>query len=222
MEEKVFEGLPYLISYPEGFQEDKQYPLVIFLHGAGSRADTTKRLRKNFSLACIRKRQDSRGFVLLAPLCSGVTWNEWMTPLVHLIDATRNLPYIDDTRVHITGNSLGGYGTWELTALRPDWFASAMPLSGGGSLAFARLLVDLPIRAFHGMRDTIVDPIESMEMAKAVNQAGGYAELILFPKNEHDIWEEVYNDDKNYDWLLSFTNVREKTPIDPMVGKYYG
>ena len=26
MEEKFFEGLKYLVSYPEGFQEDKKYP----------------------------------------------------------------------------------------------------------------------------------------------------------------------------------------------------
>jgi len=222
MEEKIFEGLTYLISYPEGFQEGKKYPLVLFLHGAGSRSDTTKRLQKNFSLSCIRKRQDRRGFVLLAPLCNGITWNEWMTPLLHLLEQTRELPYIDQTRVHITGNSMGGYGTWALTTLRPDWFASAMPLCGGGSAGFAKRLVDVPIRAFHGLRDEIVDPFESLQMVKAVNNAGGYAELILFPGNNHDIWEEVYNDDKNYDWLLSFTNLREKTPIEPLVGNYYG
>lgn len=222
MEEKIFEGLKYLISYPEGFQEGKQYPLVIFLHGAGSRSDTTKRLQKNFSLSCIRKRQNSRGFVLLAPLCSGITWNEWMTPLLHLVAHYREVPYIDQTRIHLTGNSMGGYGTWALTTLRPDWFASAMPLCGGGSAGFAKRLVDIPFRAFHGLRDEIVDPFESLQMVKAVNTAGGYAELILFPKNKHDIWEEVYNDDKNYDWLLSFTNVREKTPVEPLYGDYYG
>ena len=222
MEEKIFDSLTYLISYPEGFQEDKQYPLVIFLHGAGSRSDTTKRLQKNFSLSCIRKRQDSKGFVLLAPLCSGITWNEWMTPLLHLVEHYRDVPYIDQTRIHLTGNSMGGYGTWALAALRADWFASAMPLSGGGSTAFAKYMGGLPFRAFHGLRDEIVDPLESMEMAKAVNAAGGYAELILFPQNKHDIWGEVYDDDKNYDWFLSFTNVREKTTVAPLHGNYYG
>ena len=32
MEEKIFEGLTYLISYPKGFDEDKKHPLVILLH----------------------------------------------------------------------------------------------------------------------------------------------------------------------------------------------
>lgn len=222
MEERNFNGLKYLISYPEGFQEDKKYPLLIFLHGAGARSDTTDRLRKNISLSCIRKRQDSRGFVLLAPLCDGITWNEWMRPLLHLIEQTRELPYIDKTRVYITGNSMGGYGTWALTTLRPDWFASAMPLSGGGCAGFAKQLVGIPFRAFHGLQDEIVDPIESLQMVKAVNNAGGYAELILFPGNKHAIWTDVYDDDKNYDWLFSFTNLREKTSVESLTGNYYG
>ena len=221
MEEKLYEGLKYLISYPEGFREEGKYPLVLFLHGAGSRSETTEILRRNRCLSNIRKRQDARGFILLAPLCSGITWNEWMTPLLHLTEKIRDLPYVDETRVHLTGNSMGGYGTWALSVLRPDWFASAMPVCGGGN-GFARNLVDLPIRAFHGLRDTTVDPVLSLEMVKAVNLEGGHAELILFPKCAHDIWNEVYDDDRNYEWLLSFTTERNKSLVEQLSGDYYG
>ena len=222
MEEKIFEGLKYLISSPEGFREDKKYPLVIFLHGAGSRSENTDILRKNICHNNILKRQDARGYVVLAPLCNGITWNEWMTVLVRLVGVFRELPYIDNTRIHLTGVSMGGYGTWALSILRPDWFASAMPVCGGGSCGFAPRLVGLPIRAFHGLRDKIVNPVESLEMAKAVNMAGGYAELILFPQSAHNIWEEVYSNEENYDWLLSFTNKREQTEEQSLSGDYYG
>ena len=222
MEKKNFEGLNYLVFYPEGFREDQKYPLVIFLHGAGFRNKSIDKLPQNLCLSNIRKRQDARGYILLAPHCFGVNWDEWMTPLIHLIDHFRTLSYIDETRVHLTGNSMGGYGTWALSILRADWFASAMPLCGGGPSAFAKALVDLPIRAFHGLRDTTVDPMESMQMAKLVNQAGGHVELILFPECKHNIWEEVFGDDRNYDWLLSFTNDRKKTPSESYSGDYYG
>ena len=221
MEEKVFEGLKYLISYPEGFQEDKKYPLVIFLHGAGTREETTGHLRKNNCVLNLLSRQDARKYILLAPLCQRGDWNEWMMPLVHLIKTYRETSYIDETRVHLTGNSMGGYGTWALSVLRPDWFASAMPVCGGGN-GFARNLVDLPIRAFHGLRDTTVDPVLSLEMVKAVNLEGGHAELILFPKCAHDIWNEVYDDDRNYEWLLSFTTERNKSLVEQLSGDYYG
>lgn len=222
MEEKIFEGLKYLVSYPEGFREDKKYPLVIFLHGAGTRSENTEILRKNVPLNNIIKHQDARGYVVLAPLCNGINWDEWMTVLIHLVGTFRELPYIDVTRVHITGLSMGGYGTWSFSILRPDWFASAMPLCGGGSCGFARILVDLPIRAFHGLRDKTVDPFESLEMVKAVNMAGGHAELILFPSHGHNIWEDVYSNEKNYDWLLSFTTERDKTLVEQLSGDYYG
>lgn len=222
MEKKVFEGLEYLISHPKGFQEDKKYPLVIFLHGAGTRGEEIDCLQNNVSLQNILQRQDARGYILIAPHCKRGDWNEWMTILVHLIETCRETAYIDKTRIHLTGASMGGYGTWALATLYPDWFASAMPLCGGGIGAFAKNLVNLPIRAFHGLRDKTVDPIESLQMAKAVNLRGGHAELILFPELEHNCWDTVYSDEKNYDWLLSFTTRQGKAEADDFSGSYYG
>ncbi len=222
MEEKIFEGLKYLISYPKDFQKDKKYPLILFLHGAGTRGETTERLQTNPSVLNLLKRQDERGYVLLSPLCKRGNWNEWMSVLVRLVKAYREAPYIDETRVHLTGLSMGGYGTWALATLYPDWFASAMPICGGGIGGFAKNLVNLPIRAFHGLRDKTVDPIESLQMAKAVNLAGGRAELILFPELEHNCWDAVYSDEKNYDWLLSFTTRQDITPENDLLGDRYG
>ena len=222
MEEKIFDGLKYLISYPDGFCETKKYPLVIFLHGAGTRAEGTEILQRNSCFLNLKDRQDSRGYILLAPLCQRGTWNEWMSSLIRLVEEIRGLPYIDQTRVHLTGNSMGGYGTWELSSLRADWFASAMPVCGGGLGWMAVELVDLPIRTFHGLCDKTVDPIESLQMAKAVNRAGGHAELILFPALSHNCWDTVYSNEKNYDWLLAFTNERDKTLVEKLSGDYYG
>jgi predicted peptidase len=222
MEEKIFEGLTYLISYPEGFCEDKKYPLVIFLHGAGFRGDTTARLRTNSSMNNLMKRQTERGYVLISPLCKRGTWNEWMMPLIHLVETYRECSYIDETHVHLTGYSMGGYGTWTLASLYPNWFASAMPICGGGVGGLAMNLVNLPIRAFHGLRDKIVDPIESLQMAKAVNLHGGHAELILFPELEHNVWDAVYTDEKNYDWLLSFTAPQDKNSSEDPSLSHYG
>jgi len=222
MEEKVFEGLPYLISYPEGFQEDKKYPLVLFLHGAGTRGESIERLHKNKTLHHILDRQDSRGYIVLAPWCQKGNWYEWMRPLIALVGQMRELSYVDETRLHVTGNSMGGYGTWEFTSLRPDWVASAMPICGGGIGGFAKNLVGVPIRTFHGLCDKTVDPIESLQMVKAVNLKGGRAELILFPELAHNCWDAVYTDESNFDWFLSFTNQREKAVIEDLSGEAYG
>lgn len=222
MEEKIFEGLKYLIYYPRDFQADKKYPVIFFLHGAGTRGETTERLQQNPSVLNLLKRQDKRGYILLAPLCERGNWYEWMSVLVRLVAMYREISYIDKTRVYLTGLSMGGYGTWALATLYPDWFASVMPVCGGGIGGFAKNLVNLPIRAFHGLRDKTVDPIESLQMAKAVNMAGGHAELILFPELAHNCWDAVYSDENNYDWLLSFTSRQDKTLIESLSGNYYG
>lgn len=210
MEEKIFEELTYLISYPEGFNENEKYPLLVFLHGRAARSATTDKLHQYSSLLHLKARQNQRGYILLAPHCSRGDWNEWMMLLVRLLEKMRKLPYIDETRVYLTGNSMGGYGTWELSLLHADWFAAVMPLCGGGTGGMAGQIGDLPIRAFHGLLDKTVDPIESLQMAKAVNLAGGHAELILFPELAHNCWDTVYTDEKNYDWLFSFTTERNK------------
>ena len=208
MEEKNFEDLTYLISYPQGFHEDKKYPLMIFLHGRGARSESTEKLHKYSSLLHLQERQNKRGYILLAPHCSRGDWNEWMMSLIHLLEQIRELPYVDKTRVYLTGNSMGGSGTWALSTLRSDWFAAIMPICGGGIPGMANQLGALPIRAFHGLRDQTVDPIESLQMAKAVNIVGGRAELILYPEFAHNCWDAVYTDEKNYDWMFSFTSER--------------
>ena len=221
LEEKVFEHMKYLISWPENFSAENKYPLIIYLHGAGSRSDSTTILRKNAPMFHLTGHQ-SRGYVLLAPLCSENTWNEQMSTLMALVEQVRQQEYIDIKRVYLTGNSMGGYGTWELAANKPDWFAAIMPLCGGGLPWRTQVLVNVPIRAFHGLRDTVVDPLESLEMAKAVNRRQGHAELILFPELAHNCWDAVYSNDENYDWLLSFTTDRSKTDAEELSGAQYG
>ena len=222
MEEIIFEGMKYLISYPNGFREDQKYPLVIYLHGAGSRSESTEALRKRSTTQQFLKWQEEKEYVFLAPLCHCGNWYECMSTLVQLVKTYRESPYIDETRIHLTGNSMGGYGTWALVTLHANWFASAMPVCGGGIPGFAMNLIHLPIRAFHGLQDKTVDPIESLQMAKAVNRYGGHAELILYPECAHNCWDAAYADEKNIDWLLSYTAPQDGSQVEDISRTIYG
>ena len=51
-----------------------------------------------------------------------------MLLLVHLVEKYREVSYIEKARIHLTGYSLGGYGTWSLATLYPNLFASAIPM----------------------------------------------------------------------------------------------
>lgn len=87
--------------------------------------------------------------------------------------------------------------------------------------SFQNTLKNVPIRTFYGLMDTVVDPIESLQMAKAVNCNGGYAELILFPHLEHNCWTTVFSTEEHYDWLLSHTLSSNKRE-EELTGEKYG
>ena len=222
MQQQTYQNLPYLLSYPENFDPSNAYPLVIFLHGAGTRGNDIDVLKRNACFCNLQKRQSDRGYILLAPLCSVHDWNQVMQTLLQLIEVTLSHPFVDKSRVYATGNSMGGYGTWELAAIRPEWFAAIMPICGGGIGAFAARIREIPIRTFHGLRDTVVDPIESLQMAKTVNLLGGHAELILYPELDHNCWDRAYTDEANYDWLLQFCKKDAHTSATTHTGEQYG
>ena len=47
MEKFQLGKLKYVIQYPEGFLEDKKYPVILFLHGAGTRGNDISKLESN-------------------------------------------------------------------------------------------------------------------------------------------------------------------------------
>jgi len=200
MEEKNLEGLKYLVSYPEGFQENQKYPLVIFLHGVGTCSETTEKLRENSAFLNLQMRQTQRGYILLAPLCRSGTWNEWMPQLIQLVEQARALPYVDATRVHLTGLSMGGYGTWFTAMARPDLFAAIAPVCGGG-MAWNAEVLKMPIWVFHGSDDRVVSPTQSDEMVAKLNECGADVKYSRIDGVGHGVWENAYNEQLIL-WLL--------------------
>jgi predicted peptidase len=125
-------------------------------------------------------------------------------PLIQLVDHVSRNMNIDETRVYVTGLSMGGYGTWRLVARYPERFAAAVPICGGGEpKAMANTLRRVPIWAFHGARDDVVPLCKSQEMVHAVRRAGGDVRLTVYPNVEHNSWDPTYDNPEVYEWLLS-------------------
>lgn len=201
-EVKVFKELQYLISYPENFRPEEKYPLVVFLHGAGTRSENIEVLQQNACVANLKKHQD-RGFVLLAPLCSVHDWTEVMERVIELVDNTRNSGYIDISRVYLTGNSMGGYGTFAMGMAYPNFFSAVAPISGGGMPWRYTNLKTTPIWAAHGDLDDLV-PLECTKMVvDSVNAHGGNAKFTVCEGFGHnDGIDEAYRNTEIIDWLL--------------------
>ena len=112
------------------------------------------------------------------------------------------------------GASMGGYGTWQLAMSLPELFAAIVPICGGGMYWNASRLVNIPIWAFHGGKDTTVFKEESIKMVDAVNKCGGNAKITIYPENGHDAWSDTYKNPEVFHWLLSNTNKNSIELID--------
>lgn len=103
---------------------------------------------------------------------------------------------------------MGGFGTWDAIQRKPDLFAAAVPICGGGDISKARRLTQLPIWAFHGAEDNLVNPKWSREMVDAVKKAGGDPIYTEYPGVGHHSWVHAYADPELFQWL--FKQKKEK------------
>lgn len=216
-----FENIEYLMHFPESFDKTKKYPLIVFLHGSGTRGDDLSMLENNsaYKKLCSYKNHDC---IVAAPQCCAVNWNELMSTLISLVEMLRLIEYVDVSRVYLTGNSMGGYGTWELATLRPWFFAAIMPICGGGIAWHTYRLKTVPVYAFHGILDSEVMPEESLKMVRGVNLAGGHAEITFFPDLKHNCWDRVYDDSVLIDKLFEHTSDGMKPDFSEFTDENYG
>ena|GEM_PF-471970 len=192
--------LGYHLFLPEQYQSDgKPWPLLIFLHGAGETGTDLELVKKHGPPKIVETRKDFP-FVVVSPQAPSFGWKvEALNSLLDEILAKYN---VDPDRVYLTGLSMGGYGTWLWAAANPERFAAIAPICGGGNVADASKLKDLPIWVFHGAKDSVVPLKRSQEMVDALKKAGREPKFTVYPEAEHDSWTETYNNPELYSWLL--------------------
>ena len=205
--------LRYVIRYPEGFSENKQYPVIVFLHGAGTRGDDMSRLISH-PFFVLTEKHENFPFVCVAPLCTENTWFDLWEHLEGLVAQIAQLPFADQSRIYLTGASMGGYAAWQLAMSLPEYFAAIVPVCGGGMYWNAKRLVDIPVWAFHGAKDRNVLLEESVKMVEAVNRRGGDAKLTVYPENEHDAWSDTYSNPDVFAWLLQHQKKNGESSAD--------
>lgn len=193
--------LDYLLYLPDGYEGSKEsYPLLLFLHGAGESGDDLAKVKAHGPPKLVERGKDFP-FLIVSPQSPGRGWNP--DALAALVDDVCANYRVDESRIYLTGLSMGGYGTWALAASRPDRFAAIAPICGGGNPKDASKLKGLPIWVFHGARDRVVPLERSQEMVDALEEAGADVKFTVYPEAEHDSWTETYDNPALYEWLLS-------------------
>jgi predicted peptidase len=110
---------------------------------------------------------------------------------------------IDQNRLYVTGQSMGGSGTWHMTAQRPKFFAAAVPVCGADTTEDPVRSMSTPIWNFHGDADQNVPVEMSRDRIAALRKAGGHPLYTEYAGVGHNVWEWAYTEPELPNWLFS-------------------
>lgn len=121
-------SVQYYAENGPGASPSEPAAMVLSLHGAGVEAEGQARAYDQKDWAHIIAPTNRRPF--------GFDWQDWgrLDALEALAHARSRLPH-DTERIHVTGHSMGGHGTWHLGYLYPDLFATVGPSAGWPSFS---------------------------------------------------------------------------------------
>lgn len=215
--------MPYRLFRPEA---KGRLPLVVYLHGSGGRGDDNERQlglgnifgtrvwllpenQQKFPCYALVP-QSNRGWVRYDP--EKLKKNEYeIVPglgqgaslALEVIDALRREFPIDDRRIYVTGQSMGGAGTWNMIATRPGFFAAAVPCCGATSKDDGTASLETPLWNFHGDSDQTVPVALSRDRIAARQKAGGHPLHTEYAGVDHNVWEWAYTEPALVEWVFS-------------------
>jgi len=208
------ETMRYRFYKPLHFDPAKAYPLVLSLHGGGPRRrfdDLLEPFNPGFAYGIGRlvspDTQSKHPVFVVVPWSAGGGWDAGNIRLVMgILDSLRAEFKIDPKRIYVTGQSMGGSGTWAILAEHPNVFAAAIPICGWGDPATAEKIKDTPIWVIHGNADKIMPVAGSRAMVKALLKAGAKPIYWEYDGATHALTaERAYCEPLLIDWLFDKT-----------------
>lgn len=214
----------YQVYIPQDYQPTEEWPVILFLHGTDEVGDAGLRQTQAGLGSAIRNNPERWPTIAIfpqLPVEADLIWRDVTGQMaMDALDATMEEFNVDDSRVYLTGISLGGEGTWYLGHKHPERFAALVPIAGyveamDGFDSFipasspniyedvAEQVQTLPVWIFHGDKDKVVRVEESRLMYDALSSVNAdvhYSELIGV---EHNSWDMAYADEELPKWLLA-------------------
>lgn len=152
-------GGNYCIYVPAKYDPLVPTPLVVALHGGGPGGKDGKLVTGNGEEAMnfYADLAERWGWVVVCPSALVAQWGSRENePLVDAtIEEMKLLFHVDESRIYLTGHSMGGFGTWHWGPHRPELWAAIAPCAGGGGPNGVGEL-ELPTYIYHGSDDEIV------------------------------------------------------------------
>ncbi|MBI9066789.1 MAG: dienelactone hydrolase family protein [Salinivirgaceae bacterium] len=196
--------LDYLLYLPENYNESDTtgFPLILFLHGSGERGNDIQKVKQWGPPKIAEKK--GLPFIVISPQCpEGEWWTSQLFQLKTLLDRTIGSLNIDTTRIYLTGLSMGGFGTFAMAQIYPDYFAAIAPICGGGTPSLLKFSKNIPAWVFHGEIDPVVPLSSSQMMVDAMNANGAEVKFTIYKGVDHFSWIPAYNESELFEWFLS-------------------
>jgi predicted peptidase len=122
---------------------------------------------------------------------------------LEIVDALRREFSIDESRIYVTGQSMGGAGVWNVVAARPRFFAAAVVCCGSRSTEDGTQGIDTPLWAFHGDSDQTVPVSTTRDRIAARRKAGGHPLYTEYEGVDHNCWEWAFTEPELPKWLFA-------------------
>jgi len=213
----------YCVRPPDKVEPGKKYPLVLLLHGAGGRGDDNRGQIVDASGGATLDKMGVSGkygaYVMAGQVPHNEQWVDvpWssldhkmpkisksMRAMLEALDTfiadKRN--QVDPQRIYIIGLSMGGYGTWDAIQRRPELFAAAVPICGGGDKRLAKKIAKIPVWAWHGDQDGVIPPSRSQDMVAALKSAGAQPKYTEVKGRGHNVWTDAFGSAEMWKWLF--------------------
>lgn len=212
------ESRAFSVWLPRGFASRASWPAILFLHGAGECGSDGRR-PTGIGLGPSLDASPSRWpFVVVFPQKPqpNEEWEERESLILAVLDHAQSEFRIDKRRVALAGLSQGGHGVWMMGARHPERWSCLVPICGYGRAAtVASRVARLPVWAFHGLLDDVVNPDDSKQIAKAIvrerEQLGldlDQVRLTLYPEANHNSWDPAFAEPELPGWILGHVRPR--------------
>ncbi len=209
--------MPYRLFTPAGYDPAQEYPLVMYLHGSGGRGTENHAQYWGGNLWGARVwalpvNQVQYPSFVVAPQASEAlsggpfAWTETSIAIaMSLLDSLITEFSIATDQIYVTGQSMGGMGTWLAISTYPERFAAGLPVCGSGDTMKASLIVqnEVAVWAFHGAKDNTVPVAGSRDFIAALEAAGGMPRYTEYPDMGHDSWMGAYTEPDLINWVFA-------------------
>lgn len=212
--------MPYRLFRP---QAAGKLPLVMFLHGSGGLGDDNEKQlglgnifgtrvwllpenQKRFPCYVVAPQTD-RGWIKYDPskepaqVLAG--FGDGNRLALEIVDRLCHEFPIDESRIYVTGQSMGGAGVWNIIAHRPRLFAAAVICCGSISTEDGTGAIDTPLWNFHGDSDKTVPVSVSRDRLAARRKAGGHPLYTEYAGVDHNSWQWAYTEPELVKWVFS-------------------